>query len=122
MTATIDRAQKRLNQALVAGDSAALKELVVEDCRIIGPKGFLVAKDEWIGVHASGVYEQVLLETVESEALDHGEVVIRNDIQRSECVFQGERIDGLFRVLSVWVRTAGHWQLAATQYTATSGA
>ena len=43
------------------------------DCRIIGPKGFVVAKDDWIGVHASGVYEQVLLRTVESELFQHGE-------------------------------------------------
>jgi hypothetical protein len=118
---TIDRAQQRLNQALVDGDFAALHELVVDDCRIVGPKGFIVAKDEWIDVHASGVYEQVLLETVVSEVLEHAETVIRSDIQRSECVYRDEHVDGLFRVLSVWVRTAGHWQLAATQYTAISG-
>jgi hypothetical protein len=115
---TIDRAQQRLNEALVDGDAATLTELVSPDCRIIGPKGFIVAKDEWINVHASGVYTQVLLHTVESELLPHGDTVIRSDIQQSECLYQGEHITGLFRVLSVWVRTSGHWQLAATQYTA----
>src|SRR4051794_34038643 len=45
---TIERAQERLNSALVTKDSAALTELVAPHCRIIGPKGFIVAKDEWI--------------------------------------------------------------------------
>ncbi|WP_163510611.1 nuclear transport factor 2 family protein [Fodinicola acaciae] len=122
VTDTIELVQIRLNQALVDGDSAALRELVADDCRIIGPKGFMVATDEWIDVHASGVYEQVRLETVESEVIDHGDTAIRSDMQRSACVFQGERIGGLYRVLSVWLRTTSGWQLAATQYTAISPA
>ncbi len=120
-TTTIAHSQERLNRALVDGDSAVLTELVAATCRIIGPKGFIVDKDDWINVHASGVYQQVLLRTVESELLEHGEsTVIRSDVQQSECVYAGERITGLFRVLSVWVRSGTGWQLAATQYTAIS--
>jgi hypothetical protein len=115
---TIAQCQERLNRALVDGDPEALEELVAPDCRIIGPKGFIIAKDEWVGVHASGVYEQVLLRTARSEVLQHGDAVIRCDVQQSECVYRGERISGLFRVQSVWVRAAGRWRLAATQYTA----
>src|SRR5689334_16623923 len=115
---TIEAAQQRLNHALVTGDRVALAELVTGDCRIIGPKGYLVAKDEWIDVHSSGVYEQLLLRTVESELLPHGDTAIRSDVQQSECVYRGEYITGLFRVLNVWVHHSGHWQLAATQYTA----
>jgi hypothetical protein len=118
LTDTIEAAQQRLNHALVAGESATLSELVAPHCRIIGPKGFIVAKDEWIDVHSSGVYEQLLLRTVESELFDYGDTAIRSDIQQSECIYHGEYITGLFRVLSVWVRSEAGWQLAATQYTA----
>jgi hypothetical protein len=115
---TIEAAQQRLNHALVTADPVTLAELVAPGCRIIGPKGFIVAKNEWIDVHSSGVYEQLLLRTVESELFDYGNTAIRSDVQQSECIYRGEYITGLFRVLSVWVRTASHWQLAATQYTA----
>lgn len=114
----IEAAQQRLNHALVTADPATLAELVAPHCRIIGPKGFLVTKDEWIDVHSSGVYEQLLLRTVESELFPYGDTAIRSDIQQSECIYRGEYITGLFRVLSVWVRSGSHWQLAATQYTA----
>ena len=115
---TVTDCQRRLNDALADGDAARLEELVAPDCRIIGPKGFLIAKDEWIGVHASHVYEMVFLRTLEADLIDYGDTAIRCDVQQSECVYQGETISGLFRVLSVWVRPTGHWRLAAIQYTA----
>lgn len=43
---------------------------------------------------------------------------MRCDLQRSECLFHGETITGLFRVLNVWARTAEAWQLVGIQYTA----
>lgn len=115
---TIAHCQQALNEALVDGDAPALQRLVATDCRIIGPKGFVVATDEWIEVHSSGVYELVFLRTVESEVISYGDAAVRSDVQESKCIFHGEEISGLYRVLSVWVRQDTSWQLAAIQYTA----
>jgi hypothetical protein len=113
-------ANAALLRALVEGDVDVLADAVAPGCRIVGPKGFLIDQQEWIDTHASGIYEQVLLDTVESDVQRYGDTAIRCDLQRSECLYQGEIIAGLFRVMSVWVRDRDAWRLAAIQYTATS--
>jgi len=117
MSAELGDAPQRLVQSLISQDTAALKLLVDPDCRIVGPKGFMIETDEWIGVHASGAYEQIALELLESDMVMHGETAVRTEIQRSECRFHGESIKGLFRVMSVWLARDGDWRLAGVQYT-----
>jgi hypothetical protein len=118
MSTELGDAPQRLVRSLIAQDTAALKLLVDPDCRIVGPKGFMIDPDEWIGVHTSGVFEQVSLELLQSEVVAHGETAVRTEIQRSECRFHGETIKGLFRVMSIWLARDGDWRLAGVQYTA----
>ena len=118
MTNELAGAPARLVTALIERDTAALKALVDPDCRIVGPKGFLIDTDEWIGVHTSGIYEQVALEQLEADVVVHGDSAVRCEIQRSECTFQGETITGLFRVMSLWQQRGGDWRMVGVQYTA----
>ena len=104
--------------ALVDGDRERLGRLVADDCQIAGPKGFLIGKEEWIDAHHSGVYDQVMLEVEHTELSVRDGCAIRCDLQRSECLFHGETIEGLYRVLNVWARADDAWQLAGIQYTA----
>lgn len=120
LSAQLSRAHDDLLAALIDGETAALRRLVAADCQIIGPKGYRIGRQEWIETHSSQVYQQVRLDLVESEVQLHGDVAIRCDLQRSECLYQGETISGLFRVLNVWTRQQGQWQLDAIQYTAVS--
>ncbi len=88
--------------------------------RSSGPKGFMIGKDEWIETHSAGIYQQILLEVEQSQVTAYDGLAVRCDLQRSECLFNGETISGLFRVLNVWRPTESHWQLVAIQYTAVS--
>lgn len=114
----LDRAHEEVLDALRSGDRAALDRLITPDCQVVGPKGFCIGKEEWIAAHTEDVYVQVLLEVEESQVREYGDTAVRCDLQRSECLFQGSTIKGLFRVLNVWVRQQGQWRLAAIQYTA----
>jgi hypothetical protein len=114
----IQEQQENLNRALLASDGKTLNELVAPKARIVGPKGFLTNREEWIGVHAESVYEQVNLETRETETTDYDTAAIRVDVVDSECRYRGETILGLFRVMQVWVIDGERWQRAAIQYTA----
>jgi uncharacterized protein (TIGR02246 family) len=122
MTTTLEReldlAHTQMIDALVAGDTETLRRLVHEDCQIVGPKGFHIGADEWIGTHASHVYTQVSLEIETTEVRQFGDAAIKCDLQRSECLYNGETIKGLYRVLHTWVREGDQWRLAALQYTA----
>jgi hypothetical protein len=114
--------QHAYNELLAAlgGEPVTLDTLVSDLCQVIGPKGFLIRKGEWIDAHNGEVYEQLRLDSIEHDAQIYGDTAIRWDLQRSECLFQGEKITGLFRVLSAWHRQHARWQLVAIQYTAVS--
>ncbi len=116
----VAHAHRELIDALVAGDTHALAVRVADTCQIIGPKGFQISKDEWVSTHSSQVYQQVALDQLHSEVHRYVTTVVRCDLQHSECIFQGEVITGLYRVLSVWVQAARGWQLVAIQYTSVS--
>jgi|SRR5579884_1397075 len=117
MDETVDKLQARLNQALLDADGAVLDRLVAPDCQIIGPKGFKIAKDEWIGVHGGGEFEQIRLEVRDAELHRFGATAVRCDILDSACRFRGEVITGQFRVTHVWARQSRTWRLVAIQYT-----
>jgi hypothetical protein len=102
------------------GDKELLGQRVAPGCRIVGPKGFLIDRDEWISSHDGRLFRQLRLETLASEVSDYERTATRLDLQRSECLFDGEHISGLFRVLSVWRHEAAGWQLTLIQYTAVS--
>jgi Domain of unknown function (DUF4440) len=105
---------------LRAGDQDLLRRRVAPECRVVGPKGFLIDREEWIASHDGQVFEMLNLETVESEVARYDETATRLDLQRSECLFNGEQISGLYRVLSVWRAEPAGWQLRLIQYTAVS--
>jgi hypothetical protein len=118
MEDTIRTLQDEVNRALLTSDWATLYELIAADARIIGPKGFMTDRDEWIGVHQDPDYELVRLEPTETEVHAYGTAGICIDSVESECVYHGETIRGRFRVTQSWVSNHGRWQLAAIQYTA----
>jgi hypothetical protein len=115
-------AHAELSRALLAAEELTLRRLVADDCQIVGPKGFHISKEEWIGPHVDNVYELQSLEILESTQAVHDQSAVIVDLQQSACVFRGEQIDGLFRVLSGWRREPDGWQLAALQYTGVSDA
>ena len=121
MDADIRRQQDEYHAALLRGDASVLSSMVAEDCRIIGPKGYYIDRDEWIGTHQDSRYVQVRLESREVEQRRYGDAVIRWEVQDSSCIFRGEKIDGRFRVTQVWIRQADEWRLASVQYTSMTG-
>lgn len=62
MEDTVRTLQDQVNAALLGGDWETLTSLVAPDARIIGPKGFIIDRDTWIGVHQESEYDQVRLE------------------------------------------------------------
>jgi hypothetical protein len=77
-------------------------------------------RDEWIGVHKESDYQQVRLETSETDVHTYDHAGIRFDVVDSECTYKGETIAGRFRVTQVWVTDHQKWRLAAVQYTSLS--
>jgi hypothetical protein len=51
MEETVRTLQDRVNAALLGSDWQTLNDLIAPDARIIGPSGFIIDTDTWIGVH-----------------------------------------------------------------------
>ncbi len=117
MEETVRTLQDRVNVALLESDWETLNELIAPDARIIGPKGFVISRDTWIGIHKESEYQQVRLEPTETDVHTYDNAGIRFDVVDSECTYKGETITGRFRVAQVWVTDHDRWQLAAVQYT-----
>jgi Domain of unknown function (DUF4440) len=121
MEETIRSLQDQVNAALLASDWQRLTDLVAPQAHIIGPRGYSIDRDEWIGVHQSGEFEQGKLEVSQSEIAAYDRAGIRVDVVDSACTYKGEVITGRFRVLQVWATVDERWQLVALQYTSLTG-
>ena len=118
MVQAVSALQDTVNTALLRSDGRTLDGLVSPTAAIIGPRGFMISRDDWIDVHQSADYRQVRLETLEAIVHAYDSAVIHCDVMDSECIYRGQIITGRFRVTHVWVTDHQRWQLAAAQYTA----
>lgn len=113
----VDRLQDEANQALLDNDWQTLERLVAPGARIVGPRGFMISRDSWIGVHQESAYEQERIEVVESVVDAYDRAAVRVDVIESRCRYEGQTIAGRFRVSQTWVTVDGRPQLVAVQYT-----
>ena len=117
----VNRLQDKANRALIDHDWTTLESLVAPGARIVGPRGFLISRDRWIGVHQESAYEQERIEVVESVVDTYDNCAVRIDLVESRCRYEGKTIAGRFRVCQTWVTVEGTQQLAAVQYTSLDG-
>ena len=88
MVQAVSALQGKVNTALLRSDGRTLDDLVSPTAAIIGPRGFMISRDDWIDVHQSADYRQVRLETLWSSVHAYDSAVIHCDIMDSECVYQ----------------------------------
>src|SRR5438552_13711938 len=67
----IRRLQVEFDQAELHADTDKLRELIADDFLSIGPKGFVLDKEEWIGRHANFAYQRVDTSEVDVRGYDH---------------------------------------------------
>jgi hypothetical protein len=58
----------------------------------------MIGREEWISAHQDSGYQQVKLDTTETEVHSYDGAGVRFDLVESECNFHGETITGRFRV------------------------
>jgi hypothetical protein len=115
MTAeAIRQLQEAFDQAELDGDRAKLAELIDDDFVWIGPRGFLLDKEQWIDRHDKFSYDE--LETSEWDVRVHDGTAIVRDVQRNRSRYGAEQLEFAFRVGQVWLRQNGDWKLAAIQF------
>jgi len=102
-----------------SGDTAALGHILAGDFVAVGPRGFMLTKEQWLSRHDSGSlrYESVGLD--EMEVRLYGEAAVMVCRQSAQGVYEDANgrydIDEQFRATLVFVRQGGRWRVAGLQ-------
>ena len=106
--------QERFDEAERSADLDTLRELIAEDFLSIGPRGFLLDKDQWIDRHEHFRYQR--LETGEVDVRRYGDTAIVRNVQRNRATYRDQQVAVDTRVSQVWIRRDADWRLVAIQF------
>lgn len=110
----INTLQNKFDKAELHADTAALQELLADDFFSIGPKGFVLDKQQWIDRHTQFKYQK--LETSDMNIhLYHNTAIVTN-IQANEAKYKDEPVKLKVRVCQVWIKQENKWKLVSIQF------
>jgi hypothetical protein len=106
--------QREFDRAELGADDGALRRLIADDFQSIGPKGFVMDKEAWVGRHVH--FKYLALETSELTVRCYDRAAVARFVQRNRAVYQGREMEHTTRVSEVWVEQGGAWRLAGIQF------
>lgn len=102
-------------QAEESENTARLEEMLADNFFGIGPKGFVLFKEQWLQRFTGGLkYESVTVDDVQVK--EYGKTAVLVAHQSQKATFNGNRSDGDFRMSQTWVEQGDSWKLASVQY------
>lgn len=95
-----------------AGDAEKLATLLTTDFTAVGPLGFILPRQAWLGRHREGelAYEAFDLDEIQTRLVGEAAVVISRNNTRG--TYQGYPLPEAVRATLVLVRDQGRWKLA----------
>jgi ketosteroid isomerase-like protein len=102
-------------------DVAFLREVLTEDFIGIGPLGFMLTKDQWLGRYEGGLsYDSFALGEV--AARFYGGTAVATCRQSQAGEFRGNDVSGEFRATLILAEQEGRWLLAGLHLSPIAGA
>jgi ketosteroid isomerase-like protein len=92
-------------------DAEALDGLLADDFVGVGPLGFVLGREQWLGRFGNGL-ENRAFAVQDPQVRDYGAAAVVVGILDQETSFQGRDNSGRFRLTLVAARPADRWQLA----------
>src|SRR3989442_1708103 len=109
--------------AELQGDVAVLDRILAADFIGIGPRGFVLNREAWLGRHASGDFKYLRLEQRDSILRTYTDSAILLVTEESKTTYKGQPVSvGALRATYTFVRSRGSWRLAGVQYSPIQGA
>ena len=108
-------AEDRLQKALVKGDTEALSKLLADDYLRTPPTTPNTTKTQYLDALRSGTLKYSSIEAKESHYRTYGDTVIVNSVSAIRVNINGQQRDEVLRLINVWIKQNGRWQLAAVQ-------
>jgi ketosteroid isomerase-like protein len=95
-----------------SGDTAALDDLAVEDFTLVGPRGFVLDKAQWLERYRSGQLRTSEMWWHDVVVRDYGDVAIAIGIVDQSAAYNGHPAEGRFRATHIALRQNGSLRLA----------
>jgi hypothetical protein len=94
------------------GDTAVMEGLLADDFMGIGPRGFMLSKEQWLARYRSGGLKTESLRWDETQARVYGQAAVVTGHQASQGTYKGQPTGGQFRTTLVFVTQDGRRRLA----------
>jgi len=107
--------------AELRGDTALLGSILADDFIGIGPRGFVLTKEEWLERHEAGKlrYEDFGLDEIRVRR--YGEAAVVTGRQSAEGKYEDYELRDQFRTTMVLVKQQGRWLLASLHLSPIAG-
>ncbi|MCZ9883285.1 nuclear transport factor 2 family protein [Arthrobacter sp. B2a2-09] len=93
-------------------DAAALDKLLAEDFTAVGPRGFLLARAQWLQRYQEAALVNEQFEWSINTVRTYGDSAVLIGIQNQRASYLGHPSNGQFRVTQIMIRKDERWQLA----------
>ncbi|AXK36436.1 nuclear transport factor 2 family protein [Streptomyces armeniacus] len=103
---------RRWAEAERRGDAAALDRLLTEDFHGVGPRGFVIGRDEWLERYSDDWLIHDSFDWRPVQVRRYGDAAVANGVQSQQSTYDGRDVDGHFRVTQLLVHDAYGWRLA----------
>jgi len=116
-TAPIERAERDFGKALTGNDFAALDKLVSSDLLYTHSGGNTDTKISYLDSLKSGNQRYLAFEYQSLEVRPYGETAVVFGVVHVKSLTKGAATESHLRIIHVWVRKGGRWELVAHQST-----
>jgi hypothetical protein len=114
---------ENLRQAELRGDAPFMDRVLTADFVGIGPRGFVLNKEAWLGRHRSGDLKYESLERDEVVLRTYTDAAIMTAREIGRTLYKGQVVPvGALRATYTFVRRGGNWRLAGVQFSPILGA
>jgi ketosteroid isomerase-like protein len=107
--------------AELRGDAASLESALDDDFIGIGPRGFMLTKDQWLERHESGKLRYESIGWDEVQVRIYGDAAVVTGRQSAEGRYEDYDLKDQFRGTLVFVEQQGRWLLAGLHLSPIAG-
>ncbi|MGH2604041.1 MAG: nuclear transport factor 2 family protein [Dehalococcoidia bacterium] len=108
--------------AELAGDTAFLERTLTDDFVGIGPRGFMLNKEQWLARHTTGDIQYHSVTWDEQAVRVYGDAAIVTGRETAHVTYKGQDMPGQFRVTLAFVTRDDGWQMAGLHLSAIDAA
>jgi mannose-6-phosphate isomerase-like protein (cupin superfamily) len=113
--AEVRRLGQRWADAELRGDADDLEPLLADDFVLVGPLGFVLDRQQYLGSRRSGDLRHTSFVWEDVHVHVHDRAAVAVGTQTQQTTYQGRDASGRFRVTQFGVERGGRWLLAAMQ-------